>query len=69
MSKTRRADPDIAPEYNFSLGRRGVYLERAKRGIRAVIRTVGAEPDGPKTGAPPDADETPDAESTRRRPR
>lgn len=38
MNKPRGADPDIAPEYDFSPGQRGVYLDRAKRGIRVIAR-------------------------------
>lgn len=36
MKNTRDADPDIAPEYDFSKGKRGVCLEGARRGIKLV---------------------------------
>src|SRR3972149_4055532 len=36
MKHTRDADPDTAPEYAFSPGRRGVSLDRARRGIDRV---------------------------------
>lgn len=37
--KARREDPDIAEEYDFSKGVRGLDFERAKRGIRFVRPT------------------------------
>jgi hypothetical protein len=40
MNKARDADPDIAPEYDFAAGRRGAYLDRAKRGIRVIAPLV-----------------------------
>ena len=69
MSKSRSADPDIAPEYDFSPGRRGVYLERAKGGIRPVIPVEPAQPFDSKRAAPPDADVTLDAGAVPRRAR
>lgn len=36
MSKAKTRDPDIAEEYDFSRGRRGVHYERAQKGMRVV---------------------------------
>ena len=36
MKNTRDADLDIAPEYDFSKGKRGVYLDRARRGLKLM---------------------------------
>ena len=56
MKHTRDADQDIAPEYDFSTGRRGAYLKRARAGIRPITRRPeptkppGGEGDPPKPG-------------------
>ena len=39
MTKARHSDPDMADEYDFSGGRRVVYHERAKDGIRVSLVT------------------------------
>jgi hypothetical protein len=38
MSKPRAKDPEIADEYDFSQGKRGVFYARARRGIRLIPR-------------------------------
>lgn len=60
MNKSRDADPDIAPEYDFSGGRRGTYLARARRGIRVIAHSAVSVvkpadrsiPDKPKVDPP-----------------
>jgi len=46
-SRPGDGDPDIAPAYDFTGGRRGVRLDRARRGIR-VVAPVGKPPKAPR---------------------
>jgi hypothetical protein len=62
MKHTRDADPDIAPEYDFSTGRRGVHLDRARRGIDRVRHPPPPSRDSSDT----DAAAKPPAPSKRR---
>jgi hypothetical protein len=36
MKNKRDTDPDIAPEYDFSKGRRALYLEQARHELKLV---------------------------------
>jgi len=39
MSKAKLRDPDISEEHDFSRAKRGVYYERAMKGVRVHIVT------------------------------
>lgn len=37
MSKAKVHDPEISDEYDFSKGKRGVYYQRAEKGIKISL--------------------------------